>query len=456
LAISEEASASSEIPGDLVHVRGSESWPTDDELVLGRRTEVTLSAVSGRQVTLEARATRAHFRGVPVELWFCRDLTAQKQIEARLMQADRLATLGTLAGGLAHAINNPLSSMVLNLEDLVRRMPELTEHPEHADDIKERLSLAKEAADRVARVVSQLRVFARMRHASDVEDVDVRRVVEDGIELVANEIRHRGQLKLALHPVPPVRGVEGRIEQALLTLLILAVRMLPDRPGRHSRLVVETGMDDGRVAVTVRCEGASAMTSSSGDTELSGSEGPWERSIGLAICDEIVRSMEGSLEATSDGTVSTFRVSVPVPGASDVRLGRSVAQTRSAPSEHGVRAKVLVIDDDPGVLSALRVMLQDDHDVTVVQDPREAIADVLGGASYDVVFCDFVMPQMTGEDVYDALRRGRPGFEQRIVFMTGAAFQREADRFLARVDNARIDKPFNLEHVERLVRRAVR
>jgi signal transduction histidine kinase/CheY-like chemotaxis protein len=420
------------------------------------RNEITLSSKAGRSVTLEARSMVAQFRGAAVNLSFCRNITEKKQAEAQAMQADRLATLGTLAGGLAHAINNPLSSVVLNLEDLVRRMPELSERPELARRVEERLTLAKEAADRVARVVSQLRVFSRMRRTEEIGDIDLRRVVEDGLELVANEIRHRGQLELSLRPVPLIRGVEGRIEQAILTLLIFAVRMLPERPGSRSRLVVETHFHEGNIDVLVRCEGApvpEGMVEQVIDPFSTG--GLRERWIGLAICAEIVRSMGGELEVGGDDRSSSFCVRLPSEGWKDTDAhGVAISAPRSA-AAGSTRARVLVIDDDPGVLSALRLMLQEHHDVTVMQDPHEAVGDIVAGAVYDVVFCDFVMPTMTGEDVYEAVKWQRPGFEGRIVFMTGAAFQQDAERFLSRVKNARIDKPFNLEQIEGLVRRAV-
>jgi signal transduction histidine kinase/CheY-like chemotaxis protein len=420
------------------------------------RVELVLSSASGREVTLEARAMRAEFRRSPVDLWFCRDVTEHRELEARLMQADRLATLGTLAGGLAHAINNPLSSMLLNLEDLVRRMPQLSERPELSESVQGRLAMAKEAADRVAGVVAQLRIFSRMRMSDAIDDVDVRRVVEDGIELVANEIRHRGQLELALRPVPMVRGIEGRIEQALLTLLIFAVRLLPDRPGGPSRLVIETGLGGGHVEVMVRCEGAPLPAE--GLQTLSdpfAGSGTRDRGLGLAICGDIVRSMGGELVIRGSADASSFCVRLPAP-ARDAGAEAQVEPSRGHDADaRGRRARVLAIDDDPGVLSALRLMLQDDHDVTVLQSAGEAVKEIVGGASYDVVFCDFVMPEMTGEDVYEAVRRDRPGFERRIVFMTGAAFQRDAEAFLARVANDRVDKPFNLERVEALVRRAV-
>jgi CheY-like chemotaxis protein len=116
---------------------------------------------------------------------------------------------------------------------------------------------------------------------------------------------------------------------------------------------------------------------------------------------------------------------------------------------------VLVVDDDPGVGRALRLMLEEEHEVTSVTSGREALRLLLR-EQYDVVFCDVMMPELTGMDLYQALRLNRPGDEQRLVFMTGGVFTAHAERFLAQIRNARIEKPFDMKSLRRLVERAVR
>ena len=115
-----------------------------------------------------------------------------------------------------------------------------------------------------------------------------------------------------------------------------------------------------------------------------------------------------------------------------------------------------MIDDDPGVVSALRLMLEGEHEVTTVASGRDALRLLLSDPPYDVVFCDLMMPGVSGMDLFEAVRLNRPGIERRLVFMTGGAFTPEAARFLERVPNGRVEKPFDLARVSRLLRRAVR
>ena len=117
---------------------------------------------------------------------------------------------------------------------------------------------------------------------------------------------------------------------------------------------------------------------------------------------------------------------------------------------------VLVVDDEPLVADMLRRTLSDGHDVTVATDARTALDFVLSGAEFDVIFCDLLMPRMSGMDLYTALRAERPGVEERIVFMTGGAFTERAAQFLATVPNRKMSKPFDLTELERVVSKATR
>lgn len=116
------------------------------------------------------------------------------------------------------------------------------------------------------------------------------------------------------------------------------------------------------------------------------------------------------------------------------------------------RARVLVVDDEPRMGKALERLLAPDHDVTVAGGAREAIDLVERGEAWDVVLCDLMMPGMSGMDLHAALSRRAPALAGRLVFMTGGAYTQEAQDFLARVPNCRIEKPFRPEALERLLR----
>jgi CheY-like chemotaxis protein len=115
----------------------------------------------------------------------------------------------------------------------------------------------------------------------------------------------------------------------------------------------------------------------------------------------------------------------------------------------GGKLSILVVDDEPVIARLIQKALVD-HDVTTASDGREAVA-LMGENAYDVILCDLIMPEMTGMDVYRAaLQRAKP-MNDRIVFMTGGAFTQRARDFLESVPNLRIEKPFELGHLERTI-----
>jgi CheY-like chemotaxis protein len=172
--------------------------------------------------------------------------------------------------------------------------------------------------------------------------------------------------------------------------------------------------------------------------------------LGLSICRRIVHSLEGTIEIQShpgQGTVA--RVVLP-------RVARALRPlTVPPPSMSAIRRaargklSVLVVDDEPVIARLIQKALID-HDVTTAHDGREAVA-LMGQHAYDVILCDLIMPEMTGMDVYRAALQRETPVNERIVFMTGGAFTQRARDFLQSVPNLRIEKPFELTHLERTI-----
>jgi CheY-like chemotaxis protein len=108
------------------------------------------------------------------------------------------------------------------------------------------------------------------------------------------------------------------------------------------------------------------------------------------------------------------------------------------------RGRILVVEDDPMMGQTIRRILETDHDVTLVRSARAALAQIASGARWDVILSDLMMPQMTGMQLYDEIVRVRPDLVEHLVFITGGAFTARARDFLARVQNARIEKPVEI------------
>jgi CheY-like chemotaxis protein len=160
-----------------------------------------------------------------------------------------------------------------------------------------------------------------------------------------------------------------------------------------------------------------------------------------------VTSLGGEISARSrDGGGTTFRVVLPgVP---------AVHAATPAPAAAVRRGAVLVVDDEPTVGVILTRVLRA-HDVTTVMRGSEALALIAAERHFDVIFCDLMMPEMTGMELYEQLVQRYPAVAQRVVFISGGVVLAEVSGFLEGVPNERLEKPFDAATVRALVQRFV-
>ncbi len=408
---------------------------------------------NGSPLLLETSSVSFEFEGVPSILTMARDVTERRALEARLEQADRLAALGTMAAGVAHEINNPLAYLMLNLEWIARKLPEASD-PESIEPLTEMLKEARLGAERVATIVRELRSFSRA-DADTRRRVDLEGVVRSAIRIAAHAVRHRAQVSTFFSAMKPLWANESRVEQVVLNLLLNAAQSMPEgrmenrihisvRPGEPGRAVLEVA-DNGQgmpPEVLARIFDPFFTTKPPGVGT----------GLGLSICHGIVSSLGGHIAVDSThGEGTTFRVVLPTATDEETAAaGEPPSEPISEPS--GRRARVLVVDDEIQIANTLRELLSIEHDVFAMTSGREALELVRGGPDFDVIFCDLMMPGMSGIELFRRIRDQRRGLERRIVFMTGGAFTTRAAEFLASVDNRRIEKPFSLGLVERIVR----
>jgi CheY-like chemotaxis protein len=175
--------------------------------------------------------------------------------------------------------------------------------------------------------------------------------------------------------------------------------------------------------------------------------------LGLSICQRIIGAMGGKITVESVlGTGTTFRVQLPAASTKEA----APAAESSRPVEAKRRGRVLVIDDEPNIASVVRRTLMRDHEVEVVNEGSLALERIRSGATYDVILCDLMMPQMTGMEVFEKLKALSAAQAERMIFLTGGAFTPRARSFLDEVPNARIEKPFDPEQLRAFVNERVR
>jgi PAS domain S-box-containing protein len=446
---------------ELVHL--------DDRVLLDKRERLVEAATSepappreyrlvardGRAVSVECSSLAIEFEGAPAFLTFMRDVTERKETQAQLIQTDRMATIGTLAAGVAHELNNPLTYVLLNLGTLERELDQIVEDPEKRERVKSRVATLQEGAERMASIVRDLRSFCRPNTPSP-SPVDLRQVLESSINMAMNELKDRARLVRDYGRVPPVVADGARLGQVFLNLLLNAAQSLSEgSPDDHEvRIVLRTdGTDRVRIEVTDTGQGiAPEIIDRIFEPFFTTKPVGIGTGLGLSICQSIVTSMNGQLTVESaKGRGSTFRVILPLPAAEPA--GREEAAVVEPPS---AAARVLVVDDESAIAVALKKVLELDHDVTAVTTGDQALHLLLDGSSFDVILCDVLMPGTSGIDVYRQLESKKPEVAERIIFMTGASSMPRVAEFFRSIGNHRIDKPVDVPRLRRLIQDVAR
>ncbi|OJH33867.1 ATP-binding protein [Cystobacter ferrugineus] len=390
----------------------------------------------------------AEYAGTPHIVTLFPDVTERKLMQARLQLADRMASVGTLAAGVAHEINNPLAYVLANLGyangELSRQLARGA--PGVLQPVSTALGEALHGAERVQTIVGDLKTFSRESTSEQFHAVNVRKVLDSTLNLAAAEIRHRAKLvKNYGEDVPPIHGNESRLGQVFLNLLVNAVQSLPsDGDAEQHEIRVTTRLDaSGQVAVEIADTGAGIAPELMGrifDPFFTTKPPGVGTGLGLSICHNLITAMGGELHVFSDlGRGTTFQVRMPSSREPIVpALLEPVPEYSGGP-----RGRVLVIDDEPLLCSALERILRPHHDVVFTTLAAEVLPRLEAGERFDLILCDLMMPRMNGMDFHAALHRLRPELTGRVIFLTGGAFTPQAKAFLERVPNRRVEKPFN-------------
>lgn len=388
------------------------------------------------------------------------DMSERKDLQARLMLSDRMASIGTLAAGVAHEINNPLTYVLANLHILGKRAERaISEADDEARDqlcTSDTVQLLRETADgarRVRDIARDLKTFSRS--SDEVSPVDVRQVLDSSVRMAINEIRHRARLERNYVETPLVLANSSRLGQVFLNLIVNAAQAIPDGAAEHNliRLSTSTG-SDGHAEVTVSDTGSGiqpALLERIFEPFVTMKPVGIGTGLGLYICRDIIHHLGGVIEVDSQlGKGSTFKVRLP-PAPSDARLGPVSAVPGRQREKQLPRSRILVIDDEPNIGRSF-VRSLPEHEVIFVDSGREGIRRLDAGERFDLIFCDVMMPDLTGRDVHEQLGERHASMLDRIVFMTGGAFTERASEFIQRVNCRRIDKPFDIATIRAVLR----
>jgi PAS domain S-box-containing protein len=407
-----------------------------------------------------------------------RDMTEKNHYQASLIQSDRLASMGMLAAGVAHEINNPLFYVLYNLDTLAEMMPQFEEclrslqndlsnyldadqlrgvfkkHRELFDPttsraISDHFGDALNGTEKIRDIVRGLSTFSRVEKNKQIP-LDVEFAVECACSMAANEVKYRAQLVKEYRPTRKILGSEGRLSQVFLNLLINAAQAIDEGDLENNEIRIAIFENNDEVCVEVADTGKGIPRES-----LQHVFEPFYTTkavgvgtgLGLAISRNIISEYGGHIEVTSEeGKGSCFLVRLPV--ANEESVSRvSAANPSLLPAVHG---RILVVDDEQAVRSAMKRILED-HEVVDVPSGFEAREILERDQAFDLIVCDVMMPSMSGMELYSWLAETHPALTESVVFVTGGAFTPKARCFLDEIGNPRVEKPLDPNGFKRLI-----
>lgn len=407
----------------------------------------TYTAAGGATISLResARAIRDERGEISYYEGIIEDMTAQKALEAQLLQSQKMETVGLLTGGIAHDFNNVLQAL-LNLSEVLRlRMDQPARFAATAADLQGQIK-------RGAALTRQLLLFSR-REEPRLDRLDLNDLVQRLAKMIQRLLRENILLSLDLADEPiPLKADGGQLEQVLMNLALNAADAMP----AGGQLVIRTRLDNADATMEVIDTGTGiaeeirARIFEPFYTTKAASKGT---GLGLAVVHGIIANHGGRIDVESEvGRGSTFRVVLP---AFVVAEGGPAATAPEKCEElaEGTGERILLVEDEEGVREGLTEMLTMlGYEVTAVGSRAEAIA-VPSHPGFDLLLTDLILPDVTGTDLAKELQHCWP--ELRILLMSGYSDDEELRQQISRDELGFIQKPFDSYTLARALRAAL-
>ncbi|HEV7991760.1 MAG TPA: ATP-binding protein [Gemmatimonadaceae bacterium] len=406
------------------------------------RVEVHVQSSGGSPRVVALAASRLPEADPPSALLVGRDMTHEREMRVRLMESDRLAAVGELVAGVAHEVNNPLSSISAFAQLLLRDESLTATQRESVDVIRAETM-------RASQVVKDLLAFARRSEPQRVP-IDLNGVVARTLRMRQYQFAEasvRVEQILATE-LSSVLGDARQLQQVCLNLVTNAVQAMASRGG--GRLVVRTTAAEGSVMLEIADTGPGISASARAHifepffTTKSEGEGT---GLGLSVSYGIVSAHGGTIEVAETGPEgTTFRVTLPAASAR--------ASERLTPNEPMIAAmrsplagiRLLFVDDEPALRSGMEAFgRMRGFTVVTAADGVEGLAHTRA-TGVDAVVCDLRMPGMDGYAFHEQLRAERPGLAARTVFITGDVVMTGSRGGVSR--QPVLTKPFSFDRIE--------
>jgi|GEM_PF-1914274 PAS domain S-box-containing protein len=377
-----------------------------------------------------------------------RDITESRQNDKKLRETSRLASVGELAAGVAHEINNPLTG-VIGFSELIMNMKGIP------DEARTDLERIHSEAQRAAKIVQNLLSFAR-RHEPEMKMVNLQRVVQNVLELKAHEFRvnnvevtHEWSADF-----PKIMADEHQLAQVILNIVTNGEQAMSDtHDGGYIR--IRGTANEEMVTIEIEDDGPGIPSNNLKnifDPFFTTKEVGRGTGLGLSICYGLINQHGGVLSVDStEGEGTTFTIKLPIGQPEPVEALEDLWVEKVQPE----RKHVLVVDDEDHIRDIVgRILEIEGHSVESAASAEEALTKVQNGAQFDHIFLDMRMPGMDGREFHKHLAQSYNGLASKVIFITGDTMSPDTHNFIAETGNLYINKPFASDEIVRVVNSA--
>jgi two-component system NtrC family sensor kinase len=373
-----------------------------------------------------------------------RDITEENALRAQLLQTEKLAAIGQLVSGVAHELNNPLTS--------VMGYAQLLQAAEVGPEIKEDLQTIYQEAQRSAKIIENLLTFAR-KETVEKRYTDINQVVRDTLELRAYQLKV-DDVELVCEfdeHLPWTMAAPHQLQQVFLNLISNAHQAVMESQAQR-RMSVRTETDGQVIRVKIMDSGPGIPEEHIGkifDPFFTTKDVGQGTGLGLSIAFGIVQEHGGRIWAESEqGQGTTFTVELPIAEQPSPFTTQSIHEDTMEPY---AGKRIMVIDDEEEILEVVgRILKRMGHRVIAV-DSAETALDEIESGHHDLVICDVRMPGIGGQGFYRKVRSGHPELAKRIIFTTGDTVNDVTRTFLESVGTPYLSKPFTIEDLKRAI-----
>ncbi len=404
--------------------------------------DFSLSEETQRRLSATATALGPAEEGAILVL---RDVTEEHLMQERLLQSEKMASVGQLVSGVAHELNNPLTGVTGFAQLLLNR--------DLDDQTRRDVQTIYSEAERAAKIVQNLLSFARRRKAQKGL-VNLNTLLERVLELRSYDLRVKNiDLELDLDPrLPLTMSDPDQIQQVFFNIITNAEHaMLNAHEG--GKLKVRSRAEKGYVHLSFIDDGVGVPPENLRrvfDPFFTTKEGGQGTGLGLTISYGIVDDHAGRIRVESrPGKGATFVVELPIVQGPELPAPESEVELEPAK----ISRRVLVVDDEESILALLRdVLVADGHRVDTARNGEEALTH-LAEHGYDLLITDIKMPGMGGQALYQRVKQMDSELAKNTVFITGDTVSAETRNFLQRVQNVCLAKPFKIREVRETLNR---